>query len=386
MQILVINSGSSSLKVGLFEAKKELKLVSEALVDGINLRKCRLVTKTEKKVKVKNHEEALKLVLTELEIKKVDAVGHRVVHGGEHYQQATKIDRKVLKTIEKLSKLAPLHNPINLESIKACQKLLKRTKHFAIFDTAFHQSMPEKAYLYPLPYKYYKKDNIRRYGFHGSSHKYVVNEVLKKIRNKKAKIISCHLGNGASITASANGKSIDTSMGFTPLEGIIMGTRSGSIDPAIILYLERKYKLKADKIDEILNHKSGLLGVSEISSDMREIYQKSLKKNKRAQLTIDILSYQIAKYCGAYAAAMQGLDAIIFTGGLGEKAFYVREQVAEYLSFLGLNIDKKKNSKITPPNKHKDFEAIHKSNSKIKAYVIATDEEKQIALEVKKLI
>lgn len=379
MQILVINSGSSSLKASIFEIKgKETKILSDFLVDGIDKKNCTLSfqednAETTEKKQIKNHTEAINLLFTKIDKKNIKAIGHRVVHGGEKYNKAVLIDPKVIKEINKLSKLAPLHNPINLEAIKACKKQLPKVKHIAVFDTAFHQTITEKAFLYGLPYSMYKKDGIRRYGFHGSSHKYVVNEALKTIRKKNAKIISCHLGNGSSITASIAGKSIDTSMGMTPLAGVIMGTRSGSIDPAIAIILAKK--LGPDKAMELLNKESGLKGLSEISSDMREIFAK---KSKQSELTIELLSYQIAKYCGGYAAAMNGLDAIIFTGGMGEKAWYIRQKVSQYLKFLGLKLD-------TKSNKAND-KTISSPDSKIKALIIKTDEEKQIAVETMAII
>ena len=380
MKILVINSGSSSLKFKFFDNESVL---AQGHIDGIGLHHCKFffTTNLEKNVQnlpVKNHKEALKLALKTLlksqvisSYKEIQAVGHRVVHGGEKFVQSTKIDSRVIKEIKKLSSLAPLHNPPNLEGIISCQKLLKRIPQVAVFDTAFHQTMPEKAFIYGLPYEFYEKQNIRRYGFHGTSHKFVVEKTLKLLKKKNAKIISCHLGNGSSITATLNGKSIDTSMGFTPLEGIIMGTRSGNLDPAIIFHLEKKYSKEA--IEEILLQKSGLKGLSKISSDMRHIYEKSLQKDKLANLTIDILAYQIAKYCGAYTASLNGLDALIFTGGLGEKAFYVREKVCKYLEFLGAKLDSAKNKKCE--------ELISDSKSKIKVFVIKTNEELQIARE-----
>lgn len=398
MKILVINSGSSSLKATLFESKKEPKEIARIHIDGIGMDRCKFTFKAANKnigqiMKVKDHEAGVKFTLELLQkngvitkVSEIEKVGHRVVHGGEKYIKSVKIDAKVIQTVEKLSNLAPLHNPVNLASIKACKKFLPKAKQVAVFDTAFHQTMPEKAYLYGLPYFLYKKDQIRRYGFHGTSHKYVVNQALNLLKNKKAKIVSCHLGNGSSITATIDGKSVDTSMGFTPLEGVLMGTRSGSIDPAITFHLQQNLKMKPAKVDQLLNWESGLLGLSEISSDMREIYQKSLKGNDKektqAKLTIETLSYQIAKYCGAYAAAMNGINAIVFTGGLGEKAFYVREKVCEYLEFLGLKLDKKKNLELSTKAAPKNQE-ISVKGSKIKVYVIETNEEQQIAMETK---
>lgn len=327
---------------------------------------------------IKNHEQGVKLLFKWLDPKEINAIGHRVVHGGEKYQTAVKIDKKVLKEIEKLNHLAPLHNPINLKCILTCQQILPKVKQVAVFDTAFHQTMPPEAYLYGLPMTLYKKHGIRRYGFHGSSHKYVTDEALKKLSKttKKAKVISCHLGNGSSITASIGGKSIDTSMGFTPLEGVMMGTRSGSVDPALVLQLAKTNGIEAT--EKLLQKESGLLGFSDISSSMWEIHQKSLKNDHQAHLTIDTLSYQIAKYCGSYVAALSGLDALIFTGGLGENAWYVREKVCAYLEFLGLKIDKKANK-----NNNED---ISTSDSKVKVFIIKTDEERQIAKETMEVL
>lgn len=384
MKILVINSGSSSIKSTLFDfsksvSKKETQTeIAKSLVDGIGLKSCKFtfnkLTKTtvknSEKCRIVHHEAGVKLILETLlktkcikDLNEIVAVGHRVVHGGEKYTKPTLLNAKIIKEITRLSSLAPLHNPSNLSSIQACQKLLPKAKEVAVFDTAFHQTMPEKAYIYALPKEFYKKYQIRRYGFHGTSHKYVINEALKTLKKSlprlaAPKIISCHLGNGSSITASIGGKCIDTSMGFTPMEGIPMGTRSGSIDPGIILHLSNNLKFTPKEIDEILNHKSGLLALSQVSSDMRDIYAKSLKGNKEALFTLEILSYQIAKYCGGFAAAMHGVDAIIFTGGIGEHAFYIREKVLSYLKFLHIK----------------------------KTLVIPTNEEKQIAMETVELI
>jgi len=379
MNILVLNSGSSSLKAKLFTInKKNTKEILEFHIDGINLKNCKIIFKNiessekiEKKIKINTHTEAVKELFKHIEDKTIDAIGQRVVHGGEKYNKAVKINKKVLKEIEKLSRLAPLHNPINIETIRACETYKSKTPQIAVFDTAFHQSIPEKAFLYAIPYKTYKKEKIRRYGFHGTSHKYIIEEARKITKKRKSKIISCHIGNGSSITANINGKSIDTSMGLTPLEGIPMGTRSGDIDPAIVLELAKKHGI--EETNTILNKKSGLLGISEISSDMRKIYAKSLKNNKQALLAIEILSYKIAKYCGSYAAAMNGIDTIIFTGGLGEKAHYVREQACNHLKFLGLKLNKKANKE--------DKETISTKDSKIKVLIIKTNEEKQIAKE-----
>lgn len=390
MKILIINCGSSSIKASLFEYKKEPVEIAKALLDGIGLKHCKLSFKSKEKnighaLQIKNYEDGIRNILyaftktkTITKLGEIETVGHRVVHGGEKYTKSTIIDSKVLKEIEELIPLAPLHNPANLEGIKACKKLLPKAKQIAVFDTAFHQTMPEKAYLYGLPYEIYKKNGIRRYGFHGTSHNYVVQQSLKLMKTKKAKIISCHIGNGISITASINGQSIDTSMGLTPLEGPLMGTRCGSIDPAIIFHLEDELKMKPKEINNLLNKESGLKGLSQISSDMRDIYEKSLKKDEKALRAIEVLCYQIAKYCGAYTAAMQGLDCLIFTAGMGEKAFYLREKICEYLGFLGLKLDLKKNRIENP-------QEISDKKSKVKVFVIPTNEEKEIATETIRL-
>lgn len=389
MKTLVINCGSSSIKATLFEMKKEPQELAKILIDGIGLKRCKISFKAKDKnighhLEVKDYEEAVRTILNMLtktktisKLSEIEAVGHRVVHGGEKYTQATVIDAKLTKEIEELIPLAPLHNPANLEGIKACKKLLPKAKQTAIFDTAFHQTMPEKAFLYGLPYELYEKHKIRRYGFHGTSHNYVVQQAIKMLKNKKARIISCHMGNGISVTASIGGKSVDTSMGMTPLEGPIMGTRSGSVDPGIIFHLGDELKMKPKEINDLLNNKSGLKGLSGISSDMREIYQTSLKKDEKALRTMALLSYQLAKYCGAYTAAMNGVDALVFTGGMGEKAFYLREMICEYLEFLGLKLDLKQNRLDSPTE-------ISEKKSKVKVYVIPTNEERQIAMEVGK--
>ncbi|MBI4234775.1 acetate kinase [Candidatus Peregrinibacteria bacterium] len=385
MKILVINSGSSSLKYKLFEQINKaghdsppLLCLSEGLIDRIGL----IFSKA------KNHEEALNIAFKNLlkekaikDLTEIGCVGHRVVHGGEKYIRPTKIDRKVIKEIEKFSSLAPLHNPANLKGIKACSKLLKKIPQIAIFDTAFHGTMPEKAFLYSIPRRFYEKNKVRRYGFHGTSHKYVAHkamELCKKLKSPAQKIITCHLGNGSSITAIKNGKTIDTSMGFTPLEGIPMGTRSGTIDPGIIFHLIKNGKFTPQKLEKLLQEESGLKALSGISSDMRKIYAAAKKNSKKALFTIEKLSYEIAKKIGGYTAALSGLDALIFTGGLGEKAFYVRKSVCEYLQFLNLKLDDKKNFSAS---NEKNPTLISSTKSKIKVFVIPTDEELQIAQE-----
>lgn len=426
-KILVLNSGSSSIKAKVFE--KEIN-------NPDNLNSLQEI-KSFHLEDVEDHEQGIRKILNQLleeeviiSYDEIIYVGHRVVHGGEKFQKASIIDEKNLADLEELSELAPLHNPINIEGIKICKKIFSEsTKQIAVFDTAFHQTMEEKAYLYGLSKEIYEKYKIRRYGFHGTSHKYVINralDFLKKSNFEKKldssdnlekennspikinsyylsqqnhsknqeklehlKIISCHLGNGSSITASINGKSIDTSMGFTPLEGVMMGTRSGSIDPAIPTFLIKNHNYTSTKVEELLNHKSGLGGFSEISNSMKEIYEtsESLNQNKerrdRAKLTIETLAYQIAKYCGGYAAAMNGLDCLIFTGGMGENAFYLRQKICQYLAFLGLKFDEIRNKESLKYKSNFDnqIQEISLPASKITTLVIKTDEEKQIALE-----
>lgn len=319
MKILVINSGSSSIKYKIFQMPQEL-LISKGLIEHIG----------EAGSQVKDHYTGLKMILEEHN--HVDCVGHRVVHGAEEFSKPVVIDNSVIRKIRQCSLLAPLHNPANLTGILACKKLLPGIKQIAIFDTAFHQSLPEYAYIYGLDYSYYLRFGIRKYGFHGTSHQYVAHEaaiILKKPLSK-LKIITCHLGNGCSITAVDKGKSVDTSMGFTPLEGLIMGTRCGDIDPALVTYLMRKLRLDVAQIDNILNKQSGLKGISGLSNDMRLLWGKQ-SNNKRAKLAVEIFLYRIKKYIGAYLAVMDGADAIVFTAGIGEHQKEVRKEICSGL-------------------------------------------------------
>lgn len=380
MKILVLNSGSSSLRFELFSYNQSgknhsgIKSLHEGMIDRIGFPDS-----------VKNYDQALKKALKELIEKKhiksldeIKAVGHRVVHGGEKYKDPVKITPAVIKEIKALSKLAPLHNPPNLKGINAVTKQLKIVPQVAVFDTAFHQTLEPKAYLYALPIEYYKKFGIRRYGFHGTSHLYVSREVQKLLKKKNSKIITCHIGNGVSATAVKNGKSIDTSMGFTPLEGLPMGTRCGDIDPAIVYKLMEKLKVDTKEIDNILNKKSGLKGFFKKSSDMRDIWAAAKRKDKQALFTIEYLSYKLAKYIGSYAAALNGADAIAFTAGIGEHAWYVRKQTCQYLKFMGIKINHQKNLK--------DKTEISTPDSKVKVFVIPTDEEKEIAYQTIRLL
>lgn len=369
MKILIVNAGSSSLKYELFN--KKLHSLAEGYIERIG-----------QKGRFKNHLTAVQDALQSLikegvikDLKEIVAVGHRVVHGGEKYQKPVRITLSVEKEIKKLSSLAPLHNPPNLEGIKACKKLLPKAKQVAVFDTAFHQTLPPKAFIYALPYKLYKKNGIRRYGFHGTSHSYISKETIKFLKKKQTKIVTCHLGNGSSITAVKNGISIDTSMGFTPLQGVPMGTRSGDIDPAIALKLAQK--LSPQKADELLNKQSGFKGVSELSSDMRDLL-KTRKTKPKSQLAIDIFAYKVAQYIAAYSASLQGLDALSFTGGIGQNSGYIRAQICHYISHLGVALD--------PTNNRANKTLISNKKSRVKVYAIPADEEKEIAAQTLHII
>jgi acetate kinase len=320
MKILVINSGSSSVKYKLFEMPGE-RLLSKGAIEHIG----------EEGSEFRNHYSGLKIILEK--IKLVEAVGHRVVHGAEDFNKPALVDERVIKGIKKCSAIAPLHNPANLSGILACQKLLPGVKQVVVFDTAFHQTIPEHACIYGLPYDYYQKLRVRKYGFHGTSHQYVAGEA-SRILNKpahKLKLITCHLGNGSSITAVNGGKSVDTSMGYTPLEGLVMGTRCGDVDPALITHIMHKKKLSTKEMDRILNKESGLKGISGISNDMRLLEAKANDGNKRARLAVDIFVYRIRKYIGAYLAVLGGLDALIFTAGIGENQASVRDSICKGL-------------------------------------------------------
>ncbi len=397
MKILVINCGSSSLKYQLIDMSNNgvlaQGLVERIGIDGILTQKVDGREKYVVETDLKDHQIAIDLVLKTLidekqgvikSMDEISAVGHRVVHGGEKYSESVLVTDEVLESLQELIKLAPLHNPANIIGIKACQALMPNTPMVAVFDTAFHQTMPQKAFMYPVPYEYYEEDHIRRYGFHGTSHKYVSGEVAKWMNKdiSDLKIITCHLGNGVSVTAVNGGKSIDTTMGFTPLDGIIMGSRSGSIDPAIVTFLQKEKGCSADEVNDILNKKSGVLGVSGIGTDFRDIRAAAEKNNERALLTMDIYGYQIKKQIGAYAAAMGGLDAVVFTAGIGEHAPEVRIRALTNMEFLGINIDSAKNDNQNIG----DGMEISTPDSKVKLYVIPTNEELMIAEETLGLI
>lgn len=391
MNILVINCGSSSLKFQLIDSESE-EVLAKGLCERIGLEGARLVYQPkggEKEITnadMPNHKKAVELVLSALvnsntgvisDLADVSAVGHRIVHGGEKFAGSVLITDEVIKAIEECNDLAPLHNPANLIGIMACKEIMKEVPMVAVFDTAFHQTMPSKAYLYGLPYEYYTRHKIRRYGFHGTSHNYVSHKAAELLgRSYEAtKTIVCHLGNGASICAVKNGISIDTSMGLTPLEGLIMGTRSGSIDPAIVEFICKKENLSVEEVMNVLNKKSGVLGISGIGSDFRDIIDEMDKGNKMANLTMEVYCYNVAKYIGAYTAAMNGVDIIAFTAGVGENNPLIRKKVCDYFGYLGIEIDEKLNEK-----RGEDL-IISTKQSKVKVMVVATNEELKIARE-----
>lgn len=388
--ILAINAGSSSLKFQLIRMPEE-ELVTKGLVERIGLKDSIFTVEVNgekvKEVKdIKDHDEAVNIMLDSFQkhniiddINDIDGTGHRVVHGGEKFPESVLVTDDVEKEIDELSELAPLHNPANLMGIRAFRKLLPNIPHVAVFDTAFHQTMPEKAYLYSLPYHYYEDYGIRKYGFHGTSHKFVSQraaEILDK-PIEDLRIISCHIGNGASIAAIEGGKSIDTSMGFTPLAGVTMGTRSGNIDPALIPFIMEKTGKTAEQVLEILNKESGLLGLSGTSSDLRDLEQDAANGKARAEMALDVFASKIHKYIGSYAARMQGVDVIVFTAGVGENSVEVRGKVLEGLEFMGVYWDPKKNENLRGKEGF-----INYPHSPVKVLVVPTDEEAMIARDV----
>ena len=397
MNILVINCGSSSLKFQLIDSDTE-KCIAKGLCERIGIEGS-MITYTpaggekEKKVSpMPDHTEAIRLVLEALtnektgvvkSLSEIGAVGHRIVHGGEKFAESTVITEKVLKAIEECNDLAPLHNPANLIGINACRKLMPDTPMVAVFDTSFHQTMPEEAYMYGLPYEYYKKYKVRRYGFHGTSHSYVSKKAaeLLGVPYESLKTIVCHLGNGASISAVKNGKCVDTSMGLTPLEGLIMGTRSGDIDPAIMEFIAKKENLSMEQVMNVLNKKSGVLGLSDgISPDFRDIEDGYNKGDENAIRAMKTYVYHVAKYIGAYVAAMNGVDVICFTAGVGENGPLVRRLVCEYLGYLGITLDEELNNQ-----RGRDL-VISTPDSKVKVMMIPTNEELAIARETVRLV
>ncbi len=396
MKIFILNSGSSSIKYQLI-LMPEKKVIAKGIVEKIGLEGSAIIHKANEmeirfEKKIGDHTEGIKTVFEILtndeagSIKSVDeieAVGHRVVHGGEDFSGSVIIDDEVIKALVKNIDLAPLHNPPNLEGIYAINKLLPDVPQVGVFDTAFHQTMPPHSYMYALPYRLYEDFKIRRYGFHGTSHKYVSHracEVLGLDINK-IKIITCHLGNGSSIAAVKNGKSVDTSMGLTPNEGLIMGTRTGDIDAGAVLFIMDKEKLDLNGMNKLINKESGVLGISGISPDMRELEDAAVKGNERAKLALDMFHYRIRKYIGAYTAAMGGVDLIIFTGGIGENADTSREQICKNMEYMGLKFDNQKNKGLRSKE-----ELINSEDSKVMVMVVPTDEEMAIAMETARLV
>ena len=396
MKVLVINAGSSSLKYQLISMTNE-EVLAKGIVDRIGIEGSALKHQAFDREKVvmeqplKSHTEAIKLVLDTLVDKElgviesmndIAAVGHRVVHGGEKFSESVLIDDEVMNAIKDNIDLAPLHNPANIMGIEACKEIMPNKKQVAVFDTAFHQTMPEWAYLYGIPYKYYRENKVRRYGFHGTSHKFISQKVAKVMGKKveELRTIICHLGNGGSVSAVQHGKSVDTSMGLTPLEGVLMGTRCGDLDPSIVEYIMQIESMSIGEVMDILNKKSGILGVSEISSDMRDIENAVAEGNKAAIRVYKLFCYRVRKYIGAYAAAMGGVDVIVFTAGIGENNPDMRADILDDMEFLGLEIDRKSNDSKA------DLVQISKKGSKVAAYSIATNEEVMIARDTLELV
>ena len=395
MNILVINCGSSSLKYQLINSETEgvlAKGLCERIgIDGMLTYQPEGGEKEKSEIAMPTHTEAINAVLAALtneksgvikSLSEVGAVGHRVVHGGEKFTSSCLINDESMKEIEECSDLAPLHNPANLIGIRACQELMPGVPMVAVFDTAFHQTMPDVAYTYGIPYEYYEKYKVRRYGFHGTSHSYVSKRTAEIVGKPydQMKIIVCHLGNGASISAVNCGKSVDTSMGLTPLEGLVMGTRSGDLDPAIIDFVGKKEGLSLDEMNEVLNKKSGMLGISGVSSDGRDLEAAAETGNKRAQLALDVFDYRVIKYIGAYVAAMNGVDAIAFTAGIGENNIKMRKDVCSSLTYLGVKLDEEKN------NVRGEERIISADDSKVQVLLVPTNEELAIARETLALV
>ncbi|MFQ7292134.1 MAG: acetate/propionate family kinase [Monoglobales bacterium] len=395
MKVLVINAGSSSLKYQLIDMDSH-EVMAKGLcerigIEGSNLQHTNVAKSEKTKIEkpMKDHGDAIQMVIDALVdenigvIKSMDeigAVGHRVVHGAEEFADSCLITDAVMKALEKCTPLAPLHNPPNIIGIRACAKIMPGVPQVAVFDTAFHQTMPAKAYMYALPYEYYEKYRIRKYGFHGTSHKYVSQQAAKFMGKdpKDLKVITCHLGNGSSISAVDGGKCVDTSMGFTPLDGVPMGTRTGSMDPAVVTYLINQ-GMTAAEVDTLMNKKSGVAGVSGVSSDFRDLTAASKEGNTRAQLALDMFTYQVKKYIGAYAAAMGGVDVIVFTAGVGENDAATRKAITDGLEYMGVKVDNAK-------NEFRGTVDISADDAKVKTLVIPTNEELMIAIDTRKIV
>lgn len=417
MKVLVVNAGSSSLKYQLMDTATE-EVLAKGICERIGDVQGSLIdhkkadgTKIKKQIPMKDHSVATEIVVSMLTDKEngcissmdeIEAVGHRIVHGGPYFFESVIVTPEVVDTIDVCSEFAPLHNPAHIMGIKGCQKVMPNVPQVVVFDTAFHQTMEPKAYTYPLPIKMVEEDHIRRYGMHGTSHRFVATEAIKLLGGKKdSKIVTCHIGNGSSISAVKDGKVMDTSMGFTPLDGVEMGTRCGSIDPAIVPYIMKKYNIGIDQISDFLNKKCGFLGVSDYSSDSRDIEAAILGKfneenpkcpktdeekanvTKHAQLAADILAFQVKKYIGSYAAIMNGLDAIVFTAGMGENNPELRERVCKDMDYLGIDIDFELNAKtLRQPN----IVELSTPKSKVKVYVLPTNEELMIARDTEAIV
>lgn len=396
MSVLALNCGSSSVKYQLLGWSK-LEVLAKGQIDRIGLLNSNIShaygdQKIELKQSCPDHKVAIKMILDFLikeakiikSISGVKGVGHRVVHGGEKFSKSVLIDEKVLKVIKKNAELAPLHNPPNIVGIESAMEVMPNTPQIAIFDTAFHQTIPDYAYMYGLEYEFYEKHSIRKYGFHGSSHRYVTEKAQQILNKEKSKIITIHLGNGGSLAAVKNGKSIDTSMGLTPLQGIIMGTRSGDIDPAVVPHLMGFTNDTVANVLNRLNKQSGMIGISGVSSDQRDIDKGAAENNKRCQLALEMQAYSIKKYVGSYLAVLNGADAIVFTGGIGENSASVRERVCSGMDAFGIVLDHEKNKKAS--SKHKEGIDISADNSAVRILVIPTNEEYIIARDVKEII
>ena len=396
MKILVINAGSSSLKYQLLDMESE-KVLAKGLCERIGIPGSCVSLKANGQQKVvnvelKNHDDAMEVVLKLLldkenniisSLKEINAVGHRVLHGGEIYKHSVLVDDEVMKNLEELKPLGPLHMPANISGIKACQEVMPGVPQVAVFDTAFHSTMPDYAYMYGTPYEWYEKYKVRKYGFHGTSHNYIMNETAKALGKdaKDLKIISCHLGNGASVCAIKNGKCVETSMGFTPLEGLLMGSRCGNIDPAVIEFVMNKEGKSISEMLNILNKKSGLLGMSGVSSDSRDVVKGAKEGNPRCELANNRFVFEVKKYIGAYAAVMNGVDAIVFAAGVGENAKDIREEIMKDMEYLGVDFDFDANNNF----ERGKVWCLSKPSSKVAVYIIPTDEELMIAKDTEKL-
>jgi acetate kinase len=399
MTILVLNCGSSSIKYQLLKmSESKAEVLAKGLLERIGITDGILTHKPTGKedykvvLDIPDHTIGINMVMEALvdpvhgvisSIGEIKAVGHRVAHGGENFKESVLIDNDVKRDIEKCAELAPLHNPAHLKGILSCEKLLPGIPQVAVFDTSFHQTMPDYAFMYAIPYEYYEKYRIRKYGFHGTSHRFVAEKACRMlgIDYHNTKIITCHLGNGASITAIENGKSIDTSMGFTPVDGLIMGTRTGEIDPGVLLYLADKEELSVTGVNNMINKKSGVAGISQLSSDMRDLEAAAAEGNPKAILALNMYAYKVKKFIGAYAAAMNGLDLLVFTAGVGENDFNVRKMICTGMEFLGIEFDAEANQGVRGKDK-----VISQPASKVRVMVVTTDEEYVIASDTKAIV